>query len=320
MTGVEGIAAIREGRTVDPAPAIRPRLVSVASGKGGVGKTMICLGVAWYLARMGYRVVAVDVDFGVGNLHLSAGLGRVDRSLDEFFSGSTDDLGQLAIPVADNGRLSILAAGGRCSAVTDMPEPRMRALLERIRGIDADYVLLDIGAGSSQSNVECFVQAHHRMGVTTGDLSSMAALTALMRKARVQAVLHQVMQAFPQASYLSRHGYASISAVFAAISDQDDAGVVLPVAETAAKNFDSVIILNRARDADVGQIQRINSSLGRHINTDRGVSGIIPEDDAVNECRRRGLNFLSTMPSCGAARALAKVTHEWHQASTVLCN
>ena len=48
--------------------------VSVASGKGGVGKTSIAINVALSLAKMGHRTCLLDTDFGVANAHILLGI------------------------------------------------------------------------------------------------------------------------------------------------------------------------------------------------------------------------------------------------------
>lgn len=293
--------------------AIRPRLVAVASGKGGVGKTMICLGIAWYLAKIGYRVVAADMDFGVGNLHLSAGLGRVDRSLDDFFRGAGSNIGDLAIPLPDNNRLAILAAGGRYSSATTVPDASLDDLLEKLSGMDADFVFLDVGAGTSQGSVGIFSGAHYQIGVTTGDLSAMAALTSLFRKSRVHAILNRVIRACPELSSMAGRDYASVSELFAHMDDQVNTQLILPIAEDAAKMFHPAVLVNRARDADIVQIQRINKNVAHSLNSADSVMGVIPDDEIVGDCRRRGQNFLKMAPACHAARALATITNKWHE-------
>ena len=54
--------------------------ISVASGKGGVGKTSIAVNLALTMAGMGSRVTFLDADFGLANAHLLLGKTRLQLS------------------------------------------------------------------------------------------------------------------------------------------------------------------------------------------------------------------------------------------------
>src|ERR1700747_3435216 len=64
-----------------------PRVVAIAGGKGGVGKSLVAANVGIFLATLGKRVILVDAAFGAPNLHIFAGVPRPTRSLSEGFAG-----------------------------------------------------------------------------------------------------------------------------------------------------------------------------------------------------------------------------------------
>ena len=63
-----------------------PRLLAVGGGKGGVGKTFVTANLATSLARLGQRVVVVDMDLEGANLHTCLGVPSPQRSLADFVS------------------------------------------------------------------------------------------------------------------------------------------------------------------------------------------------------------------------------------------
>lgn len=65
-----------------------PRIISITSGKGGVGKTNVAVNLAVLLARKGLRVLLVDADFGLANVNLMIGC-RPEKTIDDVMFGST---------------------------------------------------------------------------------------------------------------------------------------------------------------------------------------------------------------------------------------
>src|SRR6266436_6103047 len=74
-----------------------PRVVAIAGGKGGVGKSLVAANVGIFLATLGKRVVLVDAAFGAANLHIFAGVPRPSRSLSEALAPGGARLGDLAV-------------------------------------------------------------------------------------------------------------------------------------------------------------------------------------------------------------------------------
>ncbi len=309
---MEGWAQVSHKVQVDSDP-VSPQVVAVASGKGGVGKTIAAFGMAWYLAKIGYRVAVVDLDFGVGNLHLSAGMGRVDRSLDDFLHGRVAALNDVLIPLEGNAKLSILPAAGRRTSRTHISEDRKQVLLEQVRCLDADIVLLDIGAGSSQDNIDYFLNADHQVAVATADLSAITALLVFLKKAQIHRIIEHVCATWPALAVLADGEYSRVSDIYAAIGERLDEVTSRSVVQQALRAYRPAVLLNRVEEKDLAQLERLNKNLMRHVNAAAAVLGTIPEDDAITRCRRRGQNFLEHAAESRAAKSLATITHTWHQ-------
>src|SRR4051812_22869289 len=75
-----------------------PRVVAIAGGKGGVGKSLVAANVGIFLATLGKRVILVDAAFGAPNLHIFAGVPRPTRSLSEALVPNGPELAALAVP------------------------------------------------------------------------------------------------------------------------------------------------------------------------------------------------------------------------------
>lgn len=122
------------------------KIIAIASGKGGTGKSTVTAAVSRVLARIGCRVLAVDLDSGLRSLDLL--FGAEDRlALD------LEDILRDARPPADavvqlNETLFLLSAPGVTGR--QPPPERVIPLLRRIKS-DYDYILLDLPAGTEYS-------------------------------------------------------------------------------------------------------------------------------------------------------------------------
>src|SRR6056297_834688 len=73
-------------------------IVPVASGKGGVGKSLLSVNIALALGQAGYRVVLADLDLGGSNLHLMLGSSAFPNSLGTFLSGKSASFKEIIFP------------------------------------------------------------------------------------------------------------------------------------------------------------------------------------------------------------------------------
>lgn len=121
------------------------RRIVITSGKGGVGKTTTTYILGYSLARLGHRVVLVDLDMGLGNLDLVAGVdARVNYDLGDIL-GQRCRVRQALVRSPSHPRLSILpcvnvAAPSKGSAQT------LREIISELND-SCDYILMDCPAG-----------------------------------------------------------------------------------------------------------------------------------------------------------------------------
>ena len=132
------------------------RVLSIGGGKGGVGKTFVAANLAVALARLGKRVVAVDCDLEGANLHTSLGVRTPPTSLADFVAQREDDLGKLLVDTqAPNLRL---IAGTHANLGDAQPNHLRRVRLMRaLRRLDADFVIVDLSAGTQSSVLDYFL-------------------------------------------------------------------------------------------------------------------------------------------------------------------
>lgn len=147
------------------------RIISITSGKGGVGKTAVSANLGIKLAERGWRTAILDCDFGLANLALNMGL-EPKRTLKDVMEGRCTVIEALT---EAHGGVQVLAG---CSGVRSLAALDYDKLSGLARGFDEleasfDFLILDNAAGLSPAVLNVSVAADETMLVFTPDPSSM---------------------------------------------------------------------------------------------------------------------------------------------------
>lgn len=122
------------------------RIVAIASGKGGVGKTWFSITIAHALARRGSRVLLFDGDLGLANVDIQLGL-TPERDIGGVIAGRST-LAQAAMRHAEGG-FDVVAGRSGSGAFSALDALSLDRVLAAVREATRKYdtVLLDLGAG-----------------------------------------------------------------------------------------------------------------------------------------------------------------------------
>lgn len=131
------------------------QIIPVASGKGGVGKSLLSANLAIALGQQGKKVVLVDLDLGASNLHLVIGQHPGSASLGSWFTEKSDfkDI----IQPTDYQNVSFIAGDNQIPDLTSLKHVQKVRLIRNLKNIDTDYVILDLGAGTHQFILDMFL-------------------------------------------------------------------------------------------------------------------------------------------------------------------
>src|ERR671937_2498995 len=140
-------------RLMAPAPTgragtARTRVLAIASGKGGVGKTNLTVNLAIALAREGKRAVVLDGDLGLANVDVLLGI-HPRYTLQHVLSGQRS-LGEVMVPAP--GGIWVVPGASGLAELADLPEEQRQYLISTLAELDgrADLLLIDSAAGLSR--------------------------------------------------------------------------------------------------------------------------------------------------------------------------
>lgn len=122
------------------------RYIAISSGKGGVGKTLISINLAMIIGNTGKRVLIIDGDFGLSNVHIMLGL-TPEKNLSDFINGkaSTDE-----IVFKINNNVSFISSGNGIQELVNLSSKDITEILDRIHEYaenNFDIIIFDTPPG-----------------------------------------------------------------------------------------------------------------------------------------------------------------------------
>jgi flagellar biosynthesis protein FlhG len=155
-----------------PTDETRMKLWSIGGGKGGIGKSLITLGLGVALARLGKRVILVDGDLGGANLHTLMGVRYPHVNLEHFLTNKVARLEDTIIESPIEGIGLICGADDLLGAANPTYAQKIR-LLNQIEELPAQYVLMDLGAGTSFNTLDIFNYSGGKITLFTSQATSL---------------------------------------------------------------------------------------------------------------------------------------------------
>lgn len=253
-------------------PGAAPKIITITSGKGGVGKTSIAVNLAAALAARSVRVTLVDMDFGLANADVLCGVSPVTR-LDaavEYGAGTGVALERIAMQVPCGAASFTLIPGAvGLGRLPDLAEHQQSRLLSSLRSAvrGADVVIVDTGAGMGPLVRASAMCADLSLVVVTPEPTSLADAYALIK-------------ALSQAS--RRAGVAFVP---------------------------PRLVVNQALSPDeaAGVAERLSAVAQKFLGTPLALAGALMQDLAVPIAVRSRMPFVVGAPGSSASLAVAQL-------------
>jgi flagellar biosynthesis protein FlhG len=167
----------------------KPLIISVTSGKGGVGKTFVTVNLATTIAHQGKKVLVVDCDLGLANIDIMLGI-NPSLTLKDVVFGSLH-LRDVIIPTKEG--FDLIPASSGIREMAQLLFEKIQNIKEMLKEIEGyDLILLDTGAGISEVVLQFNLLAEKNIVVINRELTSLTDAYAMVK------VMYQVFgrQAF----------------------------------------------------------------------------------------------------------------------------
>jgi flagellar biosynthesis protein FlhG len=290
----------------------RRQIWSVGGGKGGIGKSLIAASLGWQLARMGRRVVLVDADLGGANLHTCMGLPPPERTLADFIQRRVDTLEEALAETGAPG-LRLLSGAADLLTAANIKHVQKIRVLNRVRSLDVDMVLIDIGAGTSYNILDFFLVSDVSILAVVPEPTSIEngyrfIKSALYRRLRAAAPHGRIRQ-YVEAALDPKNamGLRTPVDLVARVEAEDPPAAATLRREMTA--FTPRFVVNEVRDErDVAIGHQLVAACARHLGIRASYAGFVHYDDAVWRAVRRRRLFMADAPTSRAAEEIRQLT------------
>ena len=140
------------------------QIIPIASGKGGVGKSLLSANLAIALGQAGKKVLLIDLDLGSSNLHLVIGQTSPKKGIGTYLTGQSafEDI----IVSTDYENVYFIAGDSEIPGLTSLKAGKKNDLIRRFQSLNYDYLILDLGAGTHLTILDMFLLSPQGILVT----------------------------------------------------------------------------------------------------------------------------------------------------------
>jgi flagellar biosynthesis protein FlhG len=283
-------------------------LLPVASGKGGVGKSVFCANLGLALSRLGKTVVLVDLDLGGSNLHTCLGLKNRHPGLGSFIWKAEKSLSGLLVETGYE-RLWLIPGDNLLPGTANLDWNSKRRIIREL----ADFVILDLGAGSSYNVVDFYLAAPQGLLVLAPEITSVLNAYSFLKTAAYRSLL----SAFPggseeRAAVLSYGAsktegsglsFLAFATSLAERFPESGGAAVARIASLAPR-----VVMNRGRDASDAELgYRLRDITRKNLGFDVDFTGFLLEDPSVPRSVASRCPLFASDPASPFARGVAAV-------------
>ncbi len=288
------------------------RIITIAGCKGGVGKSVIACSIALELGRLGRNVILVDADLGGANLHTYLGIRAPRYVMSDFLTKRVKTLEE-AILETDYAGVRFISSAGNIPSQANPKFAQKAKIISSLRSLKADYVVVDIGAGSSYDVMDFFSMTDDGILVTTSEPSSIVNSYGFVKN----VLYRRLSLAFRQYSLVTEllkrgmnpDGADGISSIPEFMAELE---TVSPQcwdkARTMIASFAPNIVVNMAAsDGDAKEGDKLRAIIGKFLSIEARCLGQVIEDPVLRISAKRMIPFVVFAPDCKAALCVKEI-------------
>lgn len=308
----EQVEQVQKLFAVDNLEECERKVMAIASGKGGVGKTVLSASIGVGLAALGKEVILIDADFGGANLHTCMGFLEPKYTFLDYYTMERETLEDI---ILDSPIDKLKLISGACGTL-GMANPKYsqkQKLIRDLRNLNADYIIMDLAAGSSYNVIDFFLAVDEKIVVTTPEPTSIQEAFDFIKL----CLMRKLQQAFKNepaiSSILEIEGVHNLTQLNVSIADllenlnQTNPEIFQKV-EEELNSFRPKLILNMVMEPDeIKEGMSIKTAAAELLSVDIDYIGYIGYDETMRQSLKDLRPFILHNPGSRASRDIAKI-------------
>ncbi len=266
---------------------MKKEIWAIGGGKGGTGKSLLSALFAVNAAGKKKKVILVDGDMGGANLHTFFNISPDKSSLNDFFEKKAD-LKDTLIDTKISG-LKLITGDMRSFNPLSVRYIQRLKFYRHLKQLDADIIIIDLGAGTALNTLDSFLLADQMILVTTAEITSIENLYLFVKKIIVRKIKDM----------LSYEGFRDIDKTIlkTAMSNQETIKFsdFIELLKGMGKEQEKIVtnglgevrmnlVLNQIREKELSKYGiSLKNILKRHYNIDALFSGYLDYTDNIRK-------------------------------------
>ena len=287
-------------------------IIPIASGKGGVGKSILAANLAIALAQNGKKTVVADLDLGGSNLHIILGMRNVAYGLGTFLNHSEVKFDQVVLQT-EHENLRFVPGDAEIPGLANLSSAQKKMLIRRLTSLEADYLILDLGAGTSLNTLDFFLISRAGLIVSSPTPTSTVNAYLFLKNAMFRLMQNACKKKSPGDQYLQslRKQSDTLQRVYvpqiidniARVDGESSAKL-----QASLQKFQPRIVLNMLEDPkDADKAHRLRRSCRQYLNLDLEHLGVIYRDDLQDIALASALPIIRYKPQSIISQAVYRI-------------
>lgn len=288
------------------------QVLAIASGKGGVGKSLIAANLSIALAQIGKKVIVGDLDLGGSNLHILLGYTGSTNGLGYYINNKSAELKDIVNPTSYEN-LSFLPGESELPGAANLTSAVKKRLLSDLLKLDADYLILDLGAGTGMTTMDLFLISGCSIIVTTPQLTATLNAYLFLKNTVFRVLNSSIKRNSPAYNYLEelKNDGVSLQKVHVAKLLENIKQIDPEVYDKFANKIKDVqprLVLNMLDDPkDVSKSNRLKISSREYLGLEIEHLGVIYRDSMQNLALNSRLPIIIYKPKSVLSQAIFRL-------------
>lgn len=288
------------------------KVMAIASGKGGVGKTILTASLGVGLAALGKEVILVDADFGGANLHTCMGFLEPKYTFLDYYTMEREHLEDI---ILDSPIENLKLISGACGTlgIANPKYSQKQKLIRDLRNLKADYIIMDLAAGTSYGVIDFFLAVDEGFLVTIPEPTAIQEAFDFIKI----CIIRKLQQAFRNdheiLSLLELEGYNNLTQLTSSITEllekaRQTSTEISQRIEQELSSFRPRLILNMVMEPDeIKEGMAIKTAAAELLAIDIDYTGYIEYDETMRQSLKDLRPFIINNPNSVASRSVAKI-------------